>query len=62
MKVRDDKYSRAAGRGLIIDGSYLPWQQELIETRLEVESPKSITLLSCDLGHVRHSLGRLGGL
>lgn len=34
MKVRDDKYSRAAGRALLIDGSYLPWQQELIETRL----------------------------
>lgn len=56
VKVRDDKYSRAAGRALLIGSSYLSWQQSLIETRLGVRSPKSTILLFCDLGHVRHFL------
>lgn len=44
-KLRDGKYSRAAGGALLIDGGYFPWQQGLIETRLGVRSPKSITLI-----------------
>ena len=44
-KVRDGKYSRAAGGALLIDGGYFPWQQGLIETRLGVRSLKCITLI-----------------
>lgn len=44
-KLRDGKYSGVAGGALLIDGGYFPWQQGLIETRLGVRSPESITLI-----------------
>lgn len=49
VKVRDDKYSRAAGRASLIDGCYFPRQLGLIETSLGVRSPQSIILLFSDI-------------
>lgn len=45
VKVRDDKYSRTAGRALLVDGGYFPGQLGLIETSLGVRSSQSIILL-----------------
>lgn len=49
VKVRDDKYSRTAGRALLVDGGYFPGQLGLIETSLGVRSSQSIILLFSDV-------------